>query len=201
MSRSQFLTFVMTTLAVASANDESFLRVGRQVQDVMTIVPETPIVREVEAEWHLYFDIPEFQNVAGGEDFVVAVARKLANKVTNDENLFAGIDMVEAKVERQVVLQPGTQGRNLLLWKRFNIKAIIGTKMICGPFCPRDDDDERKLQERELLQAGEKFLKQYYRSLGRKLNMLADIQAVELVAVVPEFNLNLDIFYSPVVVV
>lgn len=209
---------MVTTLALASASDETFLRVGRQVQDVLTIAAETPstdapvplpvnatvapVVQVVDAEWHLYFDIPEFQNVAGGEDFVVAVARKLANKVTNDQSLFAGISMVEAKVEKQVILQPGySERRNLFIWNKFNIKAIIGTKLMCGIFCRKDDDDQRKLNERELIEAGEKFMKKYYISLGRKLGMVIDIQAVELVAVVPEFNLNVDIFYSPSVVV
>jgi len=193
------LTLILSTLALANAVEKSYLRTGGERNLQVAAVPAT-----IEASWDLYVDMPDYDHIFGGEDFVVGVGRKLEKKVTADASIFPAAFEITAKVEEQVEVTASQrrelQQRDLVsyVWvpnKKISLK-ITGR---CGTGCTADNGDRRKLMtEQELEAAGTKFLKQFYNALGRSIDMVNDIRAMRLVANVPEYGIHVDVFYAPV---
>jgi hypothetical protein len=193
--KSYLLSLILSTLAmVATATDKIHVRAARQLEQ------GSPVF-DVEGVWDLYLEMPSYDKVFGGEDFVVILGKKLSKKVTNDRLLFPEDLKITAKVLEQVEVT-STERRKLqrdlgYTWtpnKKLRMK-IMGK---CGDGCSADNGDRRKLMsEVDAQRAGRRLLKRYWMALGRSVDMVTDIRGMRLVATLPELGISLDIFYSP----
>ena len=187
-----WLCLILSTLAIltTAANDKSHLRGARQLEE------EVPPVVDVEGIWDLYLEMPSYDKVFGGEDFVVTLGKKLSKKVSNDKWLFPANLTVAAKVLEQLEVTP-TERRNLQYQWVPNKKLTLKAFSRCSTCWADNKDGRRLMREDEIQRAGRKFLKRYWTSLGRSVGMVTDIRGMRLVATLPEFGISLDIFYSP----
>jgi hypothetical protein len=142
--------------------------------------------------------MPDYEHIFGGEDFVVAIGKKLSKKVSEDESIFPASFQITAKMEEQVEVT-ASQRRQLqttYIWIP-NKKFVFKVDGKCGIGCTADNSDRRKLMTKEQMEvAGKKFLKKFYIAIGRSNEMVNDIKALRLVAKVPEYDIDVDIFYS-----